>query len=284
MKKKLVFILSSNYSGSHFLSLLLGSHSKATHLGETKNLIKEGVSCYKCGALNDCSLFKSIQELPFDKLYPTLFNSAGEEVNILIDTSKKIEWAIRFINNQTDYEIKIIHLIRDPRALMRRWKNKYTSSLNQLNQRRKALKIFPEKIFHLIGSSQNNIYLYKWLQQNQEIIDFTNQYSLDTKTITYHDLTLNPKKELSTLMDWLGCIYEPSQLRYWEFEHHGTQKREYEWVKKQQTSSHFDLRWKDELTEKQSTLISNNQDLINFLDKNNLSQKDNGLNLKQQID
>ena len=136
MKRKLVFILSSNYSGSHYLSLLLGSHSKAMHLGETKNLIKEGVNCYKCGVLNGCHLFKGIQELTTDDLYPTLFNRAGEPINLLFDTSKKIEWAIKFIKNQADYEIKVIHLVRDPRALMRRWKNKYTSLLSQLNQRR----------------------------------------------------------------------------------------------------------------------------------------------------
>ena len=281
MRKKLVFILSSNYSGSHFLSLLLGSHSKATHLGETKNLIKEGVECYKCGTLHGCSLFKGIQELAIDTLYPTLFNRADEEINLLIDTSKKTEWAIKFIKNQADYEIKVIHLVRDPRALMRRWKNKYTSLLSQLNQRRKMLKAFPKKALKLIFSSQNNIYLYKWLKQNQEIIDFTKQYSLDTRTITYHDLTFNPKKELSKLMSWLDTNYEASQLKYWEFEHHGTQKRQYDWVKKQQTTSHVDLRWKEELTPNQSETVFNSSDFNTFIESQNLVQIENGLSLNQ---
>jgi hypothetical protein len=281
MRKKLVFILSSNYSGSHFLSLLLGSHSKALHLGETKNLIKEGINCYKCGVLNDCHLFKGIQELTTNELYPTLFNRAGEQINLLIDTSKKTEWAIKFINNQADYDIKVIHLMRDPRALMRRWKNKYTSLLSQLNQRRKMLKVFPEKTLKLIFSSQNNIYLFKWLNQNQEIIDFTKQYSLDTKTITYHDLTLNPEKELSKLMSWLDTNYEASQLKYWEFEHHGTQKRQYDWVKKQQTTSHVDLRWKEELTPNQSETVFNSSEFNTFIESQNLAQIENGLSLNQ---
>lgn len=147
MKKKLVFILSSNYSGSHFLSLLLGSHSKAVHLGETKNLIKEGVNCYKCGVSNDCHLFEGIQELTTETFYPTLFDRAGDQINLLIDTSKKTEWAINFINTQSEYDIKIVHLIRDPRALIRRWNNKYTSLLSQLSQRRKVLKAFQKKHF-----------------------------------------------------------------------------------------------------------------------------------------
>jgi len=39
------------------------------------------------------------------------------------------------------------------------------------------LKAFPRKALKLTFSSQNNIYLHKWLKQNQEIIDFTEQYS-----------------------------------------------------------------------------------------------------------
>ena len=277
MKKKLVFILSSNYSGSHFLSLLLGSHSKAVHLGETKNLIKDHVNCYACGALNDCILFKDINQLTTDALYPELFNRAGEQINLLIDTSKKIKWMSQFIHNQTDYEIKVIHLMRDPRALLRRWKNKYASITSRLNQRRKTLKAFPKKIFSLLFSSQDTIYLYKWLKQNQEIANFINQHKLNTKITTYHDLTLDPNKSLSALMEWLGESYETSQLKYWEFDHHGTQKSEYEWVKKQPTTTHVDLRWQKELTEKQSLTVLKNPDFNGYIKGQNLLQLENGL-------
>lgn len=277
MNKKLVFILSSNYSGSHFLSLLLGSHSKAVHLGETKNLIKGNVNCYACGVLNDCILLKDISQLETDSLYSELFNRAGGQINLLIDTSKKIKWMSQFIHNQTDYEIKVIHLIRDPRALLRRWKNKYNSVTSKINQRRIVLKAFPKKTFALLFSSQETIYLYKWLKQNQKIASFTRENSLDTKVVTYHDLTLDPDKTLSALMEWLEENYESSQLRYWEFDHHGTQKHEYEWVKKQQTTSHVDLRWKDELGPIQSEFLLNNLDLKSFIKDQHLLQLDNGL-------
>lgn len=276
-KKKLIFILSSNYSGSHFLSLLLGSHSKAVHLGETKNLVKGGLNCYTCGELNDCVLFKDINELTADSFYPELFNRAGKHVSLLIDTSKKITWVNKFIHQKNNYEIKVIHLIRDPRALFRKWKNKYTSITSQLNQRRKTIKYFPKKIFKLLFSSQDTIYLYKWLRQNQEITDFTKRHDLDTKIVTYHDLTLDPDKTMSTLMCWLDESYEAAQLSYWEFDHHGTQKREYEWVKKQKTTSHVDLRWKDELKPSQSELLLNNPDFNDYIKVQNLLQLDNGL-------
>ena len=40
MRKTIVYILSTNYAGSHYLSLLLGSNSRAKHLGEVKMLRK----------------------------------------------------------------------------------------------------------------------------------------------------------------------------------------------------------------------------------------------------
>ena len=78
-------------------------------------------------------------------------------------------------------------------------------------------------------------------------------------------------------MEWLGNTYETTQLKYWEFEHHGTQKRQYEWVKKQQTTSHIDLRWKDALTKKQSKLISSNRDLRSYFEQNKLFQIEKGI-------
>tara|TARA_R110002096_G_scaffold435981_1_gene664799 strand:+ start:1856 stop:2104 length:249 start_codon:yes stop_codon:yes gene_type:complete len=78
-------------------------------------------------------------------------------------------------------------------------------------------------------------------------------------------------------MEWLDEGYEASQLRYWEFDHHGTQKSEYEWVKKQQTTSYFDLRWKDELTPSQSELLLSNFDFKAFINDKHLLQLENGL-------
>ena len=278
--KKLVFILSSNYSGSHYLSLLLGSHSKAMHLGEMKNLVKDGVHCYSCGVTNECDLLKGVNRLNSESLYPELFYRAGKKVEILIDTSKKPKWVTKFINNEMPYEIKVIHLIRDPRALIRRWKNRYTSLPSQLNERRKAIKAFPEKALKILCSSQTNIYLYKWLKQNQDIVDFTRKNSLETKVITYHDLSLNAEKALTPIMKWLNVRFEASQLKYWQFEHHGTQRKAYEWVKGKEVTNHIDLRWKSELDDKASQLVLNNCDLKHFLKNIYVEQTEEGLTLE----
>src|SRR2546428_11097791 len=38
LKRTIIYILSTNYAGSHYLSLLLGSNSRSIHLGEIKRL------------------------------------------------------------------------------------------------------------------------------------------------------------------------------------------------------------------------------------------------------
>ena len=92
---------------------------------------------------------------------------------------------------------------------------------------------------------------------------------------------MNPEKELTTLMEWLDSNYEPAQLKYWEFKHHGTQKRQYDWVKKQQTTSHVDLRWKEELIPNQSDTVFNSSEFNTFIKSQNLVQMENGLSLNQ---
>ena len=46
-------------------------------------------------------------------------------------------------------------------------------------------------------------------------------------------------------MNWLGYEFDPSQLEYWNGEHHGSQKRDYEWIKEQKVKRHIDLRWQE---------------------------------------
>ena len=42
MQKTVVTLLSTHYSGSHFLTSMLGSHSKAIYVGEVLHLRKPG--------------------------------------------------------------------------------------------------------------------------------------------------------------------------------------------------------------------------------------------------
>ncbi|MEN8204451.1 MAG: sulfotransferase [Pseudomonadota bacterium] len=280
MRKTVVFILSSNYSGSHFLSLLIGSHSHAMHLGETRRLASSGSRvaskeeprfCFVCGSHQECSLFRGIQEVPLEVIYSHLFMRAKSDTSVLVDTSKKTAWAQQFENNP-DYRILYIHLVRDPRALVRRWSQSYTDFTDRLKQRKKQLTKRPALAF----APQWKIYTHKWLHQNRKITDFLSTRGRQGYIVSYHDLAASTHSTLAELMQWLGLDFEPGQINYWEHEHHGTQKADYGWIN-QSNRTFFDLRWQEDIAEEVQQSIATDTDVLAYLDGIGLALHDNGL-------
>ena len=262
MKKKLIFILSSNYSGSHFFSLLLGSHSGGEHLGELKNIYKsfDAVSCYVCDELDDCRLYHDIKECPKPDLYKELFSRVDDKVEFLVDISKKSEWFENFIPS-SEYDIRLIHLVRDPRALARRWLMRFDEKQIGLRERIKQIRKNPLKIGKLLFGDLLTVCIYKWISQNRKMTAFVKSSGLPARMVTYKELALRPDETLASICEWIGVSYEPGQKDYWNFEHHGTQKKEYEWVREKGGAQFFDQRWREFLTETQIERIEKNRDL-----------------------
>ncbi|PHS73645.1 MAG: hypothetical protein COB22_00090 [Cycloclasticus sp.] len=279
MKKTLVFIMSSNYSGSHYLSQLLGSNSKAIHVGEVKNVIKQNHECYICGDTDNCSLFGGLGGLPKEEIYPTLFDRAPEGTRILVDNSKKVGWVQQFLFLKKIYNIKIIYLLRDPRALSRRWAIRDINALQHFRVRYKSAKRFPSQSLPILFGDPVNAYIYRWLEQNQRISNFIESAGVETIVTTYQELASDTSKALAKLTNFIGAKFEKEQIEYWNFDHHGTQKDQYEWVKKQGISAHIDLRWKEFLTEKQHRLIKNSAPLHEFFHRMHVEMHDDGLYL-----
>lgn len=280
-KKQLVFILSSNYSGSHFCSLLLGSHSETEHLGELKNLYKTsgGRPCFACGNEVECNLFKGIDSVQREDVYEELFSRLGDQPPILIDTSKKPKWFKHFVGDER-YDIKLLHLIRDPRALARRWLMRFKELDRGPRERIKQCRKDPLRAPLFLFGDLLSVCIYKWYTQNKDIVEFIRQSNCSSKLITYRNLALEQDATLSDLCQWMGVDYEPEQKEYWNFEHHGTQKHEYEWVKQQGGAQFFDLRWKEFLTAKQQEKIISNKSVNSLLSELGLKFVDDGL---QQI-
>ena len=278
MKKKLIFILSSNYSGSHFFSLLLGSHSRGEHLGELKNIYKsfDAVSCYICEELDDCRLYHDIKECQKQDLYKELFSRVDGNIEFLVDISKKSEWFENFIPN-SEYDIRLIHLVRDPRALARRWLMRFDEKQIGLRERIKQIRKNPLKIGKLLFGDLLTVCIYKWISQNRKMDAFVKSTGLPARMITYKELALQPDETLSSICEWIGVNYEPGQKDYWNFEHHGTQKKEYEWVKEKGGAQFFDQRWREFLTAAQIEKIEQNQDLQSLLKQFSLRFSPEGL-------
>lgn len=246
MKQTVVYILSTPFAGSHFLSLMLGSNTRTRHVGEV-NLLARGQTTERTMAecnLNRGSVLEGIGPDNIADVYKIIFSRLPGGVTTLIDASKRVSWARRFVQDDR-YTRKYIHLIRDPRALVRRYGTR-SYFPKRFGHRWKVFREYATKRPSLLFASHPVLRRYYWLLQNQEITRFVNQHHLDHMVTTYHDLASSPATEIERLMKWIGEPYEPGQLEYWNVEHIGTEKKNYEWVKEKK-EMFIDLRWKTEL-------------------------------------
>ena len=247
MNKQIVYILSTNYAGSHFLALQLGSHSRCASIGELHHFRRKKTdhkACYQCPTDDECPVFAGVREKPVRSFYPTIFQNLlayDGAITTVIDNSKKVRWARRFVD-MPGYTKKYIHLIRDPRALVRRW----MITFNEKEKRKMRLKTARRCWRHtwdILTGDEANVYIWEWLYENQQITKFIQSNKLDAKIVTYRDLALEPDRILSDLMAWLGCDYEPNQKNYSDFMHHGSGKRALSHVDKSMDEK-ADQKWK----------------------------------------
>jgi hypothetical protein len=270
-KKTVVFILSTSYSGSHYLSLMLGSHSQAMHLGEIHR-IRQGANvkleqlCFACRDRGFCPVLSAIQPDRVNQVYDIIFSRVDPGARVLVDASKLARgWAEQFLHEDR-FERKYLHLIRDPRALVRRWMLKDESRLTDVRRRWKMASAFPRRSLAAVFADKADVLAYQWLRLNRRITRFIAANRLDARVLTYRDLAADPAGELRQLTEWLDLPHEPGQHEYWNFHHHGTQKRDYEWVK-QQGVQHIDLRWQTDLPPAVQDRIATNRDVQSYLDE-----------------
>jgi hypothetical protein len=277
MRRTILYILSSNYSGSHFLSLLLGSHSQAMHIGEVNHLRKpmDRGTCQTCGTLERCELLGGITPDEIHRIYDIVFSRVGNHIRLLVDNSKRLAWAECFVGERT-YARKFVHLIRDPRALARRWVLYYPHRTGQMKQRWQAVRAFPHRALRFAMAGQPEVYAYRWLAENRRITEFVRRHHLDSVMCTYEELATAQSEHVQRITEWAGLHYEPGQLEYWCRAHHGTQKEEYGWIKDKQ-ARYFDCRWKTFLPSRDAATIARNEDVQEYLTACGLRMADDGL-------
>src|SRR3990172_9243353 len=119
MTRTVAFVVSHNYSGSTWLSLMLGSHSAGFSLGEVNKCYSEKQKCSRLCAICDdasrqCPYFGDVQRVPRSEIHQVMFDRTG--ATLLVDNSKRIQWCSHFLG-ESSYRRKYIHLIRDPRGV-----------------------------------------------------------------------------------------------------------------------------------------------------------------------
>lgn len=128
----------------------------------------------------------------------------------------------------------------------------------------------------MLFSRLHDVYMFNWLVRNQAITRFIRDNHLDAYIVTYRDLASETSGELKKLMDWIGLDYEPTQLEYWNFKHHGTQKGDYEWVKKKKTQ-YIDLRWQTDLPPSTIHRVATHPAILTYLQEQGLAFAADGL-------
>jgi hypothetical protein len=117
LERTVVFILSETRSGSTWLSYVLGSHRNVAQLGEYHRpfeVPRQG-ACELCEARgrSECEILHGIENVPKEYAHDFAFERFRKP--ILCDASKFLEWMASFLD-QRRYQVKAIHLMRDPRA------------------------------------------------------------------------------------------------------------------------------------------------------------------------
>ena len=234
------------------MSLQLGSHSQCASIGELHHFRRKHTryrACHSCVSDEKCPLFKGLKEHSSSTFYDMIFRNLADydsAVTTVIDNSKKVRWACRF-TNRPGYTRKYIHLIRDPRALVRRWMITFNEKEKRKMRLKTARRCWPHA-WDILTGDEANVYVWDWLYENRQIADFVDRHKLDAKVVTYHDLVFKTDEVLSELMTWLGYEYEPGQKNYWDFIHHSSAKSSYMQLSAN-SEKIFDQRWKSFLSE-----------------------------------
>jgi len=207
---------------------MLGSNSKTKHVGELRKLCKRQNDLQEGRELvyDGDAIFEGIGPDTADSVYDIVFSRLDPSIEGIVDASKSHnKWANRFLHDET-YDKYYIHLIRDPRAMLRRWK--LTAHFRKNLRMKRRLKSYNhEWARQLRFARQNTTLTYRWIMENRQIDGFLTSNHLNHRLVTYHDAAKNPEEVVGSLMDWLEIPFEPEQLEYWKFHHVGTQKKAY---------------------------------------------------------
>jgi hypothetical protein len=278
-----IVIIALPHSGSHLLSQLLGAHTQCLSIGELHNYDKltnrsSGGGGNVISSYAEDPIFAQLDRLPVERWHSTILERAQERypaVTTLVDNSKRVAWCASLMTNSR-LDVHPVHLIRDPRALLRYWMLSYDSPKKIRRQRVRHSRMKPLQAPALMSCSPRELYLRKWLIRNEQASALLARYDKSDNVVTYHDLATRPETTLECLMPRLGLEYEPSQLRYGDASHHGTVKRDYQQAT-EASAIQLDVRWQDFLRTEDLEAVSSDRRIRKYLSKLDLTFAERGL-------
>jgi hypothetical protein len=185
-----VNIISTAFSGSTWLNLMLGSHSAAFSVGEIKHILRVGHA--RCTLHGEACPFWSRwpAQMPDDP-FGRIAEMSGQRV-LVVNNSRKL------LGHQQSprFDARYVHLIRDGRAV--------TASM---------LRKYPR---HSVWSAAR-----AWshdLRRNRRLV--RRQDPAKVLAVTYERLKADAASELARICAFLGLPFEPAMTEYWTREHH----------------------------------------------------------------
>ncbi len=279
---RVVILLGTNFSGSHLLSHLLSAHSQCLGVGEIhrfQKLLESGGEAPVVSEYNSDPLFDGLAAEPVENWHEILLQRIAARLElaepVIIDNSKKVEWAVRIAKN-SNLDIRFVHLVRDPRALVLRWLKTYETPRQQRRQRLRVARRMPARAPRILAGDLVTVYIYKWLRANRQILSYLKRVGNSSTLVTYHDMVFDTRQMLERLMPELGLDFEPGQLRFGEGTNFGTMKTAHaESVRRSEIRP--DMKWQHDLPVDAIRAIETDADIGGYLAEQGLRFSPDGL-------
>lgn len=215
----LLYIAGSSHSGSTLLDLLLGSHPQIESVGEAKK-ISAVAAKIRAGEQALCTCHEEVTKCPFwravmpgnpdalkadaaanAEFFSRVLAASGKKV--ALDSSKSPGRA-RLLARSALFDLTVVHLVRDSRAVVRS---------NQRKQAKSPGQHHPD--YDLVPTVRG------WQKLNLRTrANFAHEHRTRYVLVRYEDLTADPAATLQRVLEAVGLPWKPTMLRYREHTHH----------------------------------------------------------------
>jgi hypothetical protein len=192
MKKKVIFIGGSSYSGSTMLDMMLSNTKSGFSVGEVYAMFRPFRPHHfkplcGCGDLG-CKLWVKIKDKGENNLYQSIFEEFPE-IDYIVDSSKDPLWINQQINNLSRQEISAYNILI--------WKDAISFCASMIKRNKK-----------------NGI--NAWVNYHRLYLSLICEWI----PISYSDLAQNSPVLLNKLCKKIGINYEEGMENYWNKQHH----------------------------------------------------------------
>lgn len=200
MRRSVLQILSTSYSGSTLLGLLLDSQPGVRGLGEAIHLAQRSgyATCLRCQtSAAQCELGRTISERVF---YSSLFDHYGRDALVLVDSSKSLQYSLLLHGVEPQFRHRCILLSKSPHEFAASWLGHHPSSSVQ-EAFRIYVQFYEEELDYLWGDC-----------------GFAPTHVV---AVTYRNLTTSTDSVVRTLCQLAGLPGTPiANCRWWDTDSH----------------------------------------------------------------